>query len=208
LHRGAEPVNAPLPQARPMRLPAFLRRDSCAAPARSLYLAVVQQARQAGFYRDLGVPDSVDGRFDMIALHAFLVMRRLGAEGEAGRLLAQALAEAFVEDMDRSLREMGAGDLGVGKRVQAMAAGFYGRLAAYDAALAASEAALAVALRRNLYGTVAGPDAAWLAAMSAYVRREAAALAARPGADLLAGTVRFGLPPAAPAGAARGGENR
>ena len=107
---------------------ARARRDS----ARLLYAAVVARAREPVFYTRFRVPDSLDGRFDMIALHAFLVLRRLKEEGADGAALGQALFDVIFSDMDRSLREMGAGDLGVGRRVKRMARGFYGRIAAYD----------------------------------------------------------------------------
>ncbi len=90
------------------------RRDSAVA----LYDIIVAQSRMPGFYLHCGVPDTVDGRFDMIALHAFIVLRRLK---DRRRDTAQELLEAMFDDMDRSLREMGAGDLGVGRRVKTMA---------------------------------------------------------------------------------------
>src|SRR3546814_20289987 len=99
-----------------------------------LYRAIVAQARQPGLYRDLGVPDNLDGRFEAIVLHLVLVLRRLKRDFPAGRDLAEALQESFFEDMDHSLRELGAGALGVGKRVKRMAEGFMGRLAGYEGA--------------------------------------------------------------------------
>src|SRR3546814_14715962 len=86
-------------------------------------------------YRELGVPNNLDGRFEAIVLHLVLVLRRLKRDFPAGRDLAEALQESFFEDMDHSLRELGAGDLGVGKRVKRMAEGFMGRLAGYEGAL-------------------------------------------------------------------------
>jgi len=99
-------------------------------------------------------------------------------------------------DFDRSLREMGTGDLSVGREVKRMAAAFYGRVAAYEAGLDADGAALEPALARNLYGT-APPAAAPLRAMAEYVRRAAASLARQAPAELLAGEISFGRPPAA-----------
>lgn len=109
------------------------------APSRAigLYRAIVIQARQTVFYSVHGVPDSVDGRYEMIALHVFLVLQQLKASGEGG--LAQDLFDTMFADMDQSLREMGAGDLGVGRRVRAMAEGLYGRIAAYEAGLAGND---------------------------------------------------------------------
>ncbi len=179
-----------------MVLGRLFKRSGARDVAGRLYLGVVAQAREPAFYTAMGVPDTVDGRFDMITLHAWLVLRRL--KGEAGRPAdtAQALFDTMFDDMDHNLREMGAGDLGVGRRVKTMARAFYGRLAAYDEGLAGDDDALATALGRNLYRG-ADPGADTLAALAGYVRREAAALARQPLDDLLAGRVEFGPPPRA-----------
>jgi cytochrome b pre-mRNA-processing protein 3 len=147
-------------------LQLFKRRRANEA-ARQLHRIIVAQARQPAFYAALGVPDTLDGRFELIALHGFLVMHRLKAD-PTGIDLAREVAECIFDDLDASLREMGAGDLGVGKRVKKMGEAFYGRVAAYDAGLAAG-GDLQDALRRNLYGTVQ-PSAEALAAASDYVR--------------------------------------
>jgi cytochrome b pre-mRNA-processing protein 3 len=164
------------------------------APAEALYGSLVDQARQPAFYATLGVPDTVDGRFDMIAVHAFLLMRRLRAEGEAARGLSQSLFDIMFADMDQNLREIGVGDLGVGKRVKAMAQAFYGRVGAYDAGLDdSSDPALAAALRRNLYRKTA-PSEAQVTALATYMRRENAALAGQALDTLHGGRVAFGEP--------------
>ncbi len=168
--------------------------SSVERPAQALYLAVVEQARRSEFYRDSGVPDTIDGRFDMILLHAFLLLRRLRGTGKRGDRLAQALFDAMFADMDRNLREMGVGDLSVGKRVKKMVAAFYGRIAAYDSGLDTDEAALGAALGRNLYGTAA-PAPGQLAAMVEYVRSQEGRLAAQDAVELLAGRVSYGDPP-------------
>jgi cytochrome b pre-mRNA-processing protein 3 len=156
-----------------------------------LYRSVVDAAREPDFFASLGVPDNLDGRFETLALHTFLVLRRLKPEPAAAGL-SRALTEAFIADMDRSLREMGAADLGVGRRVRAMAQALYGRIKAYDRALEATgDAALEAALRRNLYGTLAMPRVADLAAVARYMRRQHAALAAQPISELQAGRVEF-----------------
>jgi cytochrome b pre-mRNA-processing protein 3 len=160
-------------------------------PARRLYEALVAQSRLPCFYVEAEVPDTVDGRFEMLALHAHLVLRRLKDGGAETAPLAQALFDLMFVDMDASLREMGAGDLGVGKRVKRMATGFYGRVAAYDAGLAQGPATLAAALRRNLFGTVSPSEAA-LATMAGYMQAVAARLAAQPLGRLGEGTVDFG----------------
>jgi cytochrome b pre-mRNA-processing protein 3 len=161
--------------------------------AEALYRGIVEQARSPGFYASLHVPDSLDGRFETLVLHVFLVARRLKLEtAEAASGLSRALLEAFIADMDRSLREMGAADLGVGRRVKSMAEALYGRIKAYEAALAEpGEGALEAALRRNLYGTLGMPRLSDLAAVARYVRQQDAALAAQPLSSLLAGHVDF-----------------
>lgn len=177
-------------------LASLFRRRRSSVEALALYNAAVAQARQVAFYRSLGVPDSIDGRFDLVALHVWLLLRRLKGEPTAERL-AQDLVEVFFADMDVSLREIGAADIGVGRRVKRMIEGFHGRAAAYDAALAAGGSALEEALARNLYGTVVAPAAA-LTAVAGYLRQAEAAAAAWPLAELAAGRVRFPAPPELP----------
>ena len=161
--------------------------------ASSLYGLVLAQARDRRFFSALGVPDTLDGRFETLALHAFLLLHRLKLEsweGAAG--LARAVIEAFVADMDRTLREMGAADLGVGRRVKEMTQALYGRIRAYEEGLDRSgDGALEAALRRNLYGTLDMPRLADLTAVARYVRRQHVALAAQPISELRAGRVGF-----------------
>src|SRR5258708_234778 len=149
----------------------------------------LERSREPAFYAGWGVPDTLDGRFEVLALHAFLVLNRLKREPGDAPAFAQELFDTMFADLDGALREMGAGDLGVGRRVKAMARGLYGRIAAYERGLA-DEAAMVAAWRRNLFGTAA-PDEAQLAALSAYARHQAAALAAQPATALLAGAVAF-----------------
>lgn len=157
-----------------MLLQRLFGRDALHDDARRLYMAATDRARSPTFYLALGVPDTLDGRFELVALHAHLVIRRLRAEEGDGKGaaagLAQALFDALFSDMDRALREMGVGDLGVGRRVKAMARAFYGRVAAYDRGLGDPDGAvLEEALRRNLYGTTA-PNAENVERMAAYMR--------------------------------------
>jgi cytochrome b pre-mRNA-processing protein 3 len=168
------------------------RRDPEEADAGPLYAAIVAQARRPAFYAVCGVPDSLDGRFELVALHVYLVLRRLKSGDRPAQALAQALVDLFFADMDASLREMGAGDLGVGKRVKNMAAAFYGRVAAYDAAEPGGMAG--EALKRNLFGTVE-IAAERIAAMAAYVEQARALIAALPLAEITAGRPRFPGPP-------------
>jgi cytochrome b pre-mRNA-processing protein 3 len=191
----------------------FFKHDPQETRARALYERIVAQARQPGFYRDCGVPDTVDGRFESIALHVFLVLHRLKADPGDTETLGQALFDVMFQDMDQSLRELGAGDMGVGPRVKRMAQGLYGRIAAYEAGLngpgaelaAESElgAELEAALRRNLFGTVT-PAPGQVRAMAAYLRRAADALTRweplREATEIEAGGPEFGPPPGASPG--------
>jgi cytochrome b pre-mRNA-processing protein 3 len=156
----------------------------------AIYGMIVTQAREPLFYRDLGVPDTVDGRFDLLVLHLWMVLRRL-RELEGGTDLAQALFDHFCEDMDANLREMGVGDLAVPKRMQAFGEAFYGRAAAYDLALTDDSDALAEALSRNILDGGTGENARRLAA---YARTAIAALTALDAAALLAAAWRLPSP--------------
>lgn len=169
-------------------------RSKRGAAARDLYRTVVEQARDPVFYRDFGVPDTLDGRFEMILLHMVLVLGRLRREGEDGAALGQALFDTMIVDMDRSLREMGVGDLSVSRRIKVMGQAFYGRAKAYGTAIAADDNGLAEALRRNLFGTVESDDDD-IGVIAGYVRDAIAELDGQPDAALLDGVVEFGTPP-------------
>lgn len=178
----------------------WFRRDRAEQDvAHSLYLAAVAQARQPVFYAEHGVPDSVDGRFDLIVMHVFLLLRPLHsvAQGkdepeQAARAgtIAQALFDTMFGDMDRSLREMGVSDIAVGKRVKQMAKAFYGRVEAYEEGLAGEDTVLAEALRRNLFGTVT-PMADHLGAMTDYLRLQARHLTGISADQALSGDLQF-----------------
>ena len=101
-------------------LKRFFRGPERNDPVAICYARVVAQARRPEFYRHWGVPDTLDGRFDMLALHAFLVVHRLKRQGEPARRFSRHLFESMITDMDRSVREMGIGDMGVAPRVKAM----------------------------------------------------------------------------------------
>jgi cytochrome b pre-mRNA-processing protein 3 len=160
--------------------------------AQELYRLLVAQARQPTFYTDCGVPDSRDGRLEMVSLHAILLMRRLRDEGRAGQELAQRLFDVMFVDIDRHVREWGVGDLSVGKHVKKLAQSFLGQAAALDPPLGARDpAALAELLRRNVYTEVAAPEPAAVERLAAYVLRQERWLADQPADDLLAGSLRF-----------------
>jgi len=172
------------------------KRPEAQAQALDLYDAIVAQARRPEFYTDLDVPDTIDGRFEMIAMHAFLVMHRLKTQGAAAEAVSQELFDTLIADMDRSLREIGIGDLSVPKHIKKMAKGLYGRIVSYEKGLNdPNDAVMYAALDRNLYGTVMEVPDDRFEAMTGYMRREVAALAAQPLDRLVAGHVQFGPPP-------------
>jgi cytochrome b pre-mRNA-processing protein 3 len=123
-----------------------------------LYGTIVAQARAPAFYQIYGVPDTVNGRFELIVLHAVLLLHRLQAEPSPVCALGQGVFDQFCRDMDANLRVMGVGDLAVPRSMRRVGEAFYGRRTAYEAALGApDQAPLAVALARNVFGLAAGP---------------------------------------------------
>lgn len=173
-----------------MSLRSLFRRSTRPVAVHDVYAQVVQQARDTRFFKEMEVPDTVDGRFEMVALHAFLVLRRLKGGSREASEFGQALFDEMFEDMDVSLREMGAGDMGVGKRVKAMVQAFYGRVAAYEGGLASGSEALEEALRRNVYrGVEAGAEA--VRALAGYIERQDRHLATVAPDEIVAGRVAF-----------------
>ena len=171
-------------------------RGTPAVPQERLYEEIVAQARRPWLYGAAGVPDTLDGRFDMIVLHAYLIFDRLRQADERAKALAQAVFDEMFKDMDRSLREMGASDLAVGPKVRRMAEVFYGRSRAYSEALQqpgeAGRQGLIAALARNVFaGHDEGQAAALAAALADYVLAEQRALADRPVERLLSGEAGF-----------------
>ncbi|MBP5855787.1 ubiquinol-cytochrome C chaperone [Marivibrio halodurans] len=172
----------------------FFRSGPEKRAAADLYDSVVAAARRPALYETGGVADTVDGRFDMIALHAFLLFRRMsGAPG--WQAVGDELANHIMKDMDRSLREMGVGDMSVGKKMKKLAQAFYGRLDAYWGALKADRPdALEEVLVRNVYRD---PDmdearrARAAACLATYCRAQMDHLANEPTAAILAGRVGF-----------------
>src|SRR5215831_14630220 len=153
----------------------------------TLYGTIVAQARMPAFYQIYRVPDTVNGRLEMIMLHAVLVLRRLEGETAGLRALGQSLFDRFCRDMDESLREMGVGDLAVPREMRRIGEAFYGRQAAYNGALASSESrALVEVLKRNV---LQGGEGAEM--LAGYVRAAARALAAREMNELRVGNLGF-----------------
>ncbi len=153
---------------------AFFRRPRRADTIEALYGAIVAQARAPVFYLEYGVPDTVNGRFEMILLHAGLLLDRFSGEAAALRALGQDVFDRFCQDMDDTLRERGISDTKVPREMRRVAEAFYGRQAAYRAALRDPDAAiLPDALRRNVY---AGASDGGAERLAAYTRAASAAL--------------------------------
>ncbi len=159
-----------------------------------LYGAIVAQARAAAFYRGYGVPDTMDGRFDLIVLHLVLLIERFGGDSTAaGHQIGQGLFDAFCRDLDHNLREMGVGDLAVPKRMRQFGEAFYGRQAAYLAAFAAADAGeLEKALQRNIFA--GADDARGAARLAHYVGAARRQFAAQDDGALRRGQVSFPHP--------------
>ncbi len=156
----------------------------------AIYGMIVTQAREPLFYRDLGVPDTVNGRFDLLVLHLWMVLRRLKPI-EGGGALSQAMFDRFCDDMDANLREMGVGDLVVPKRMQAFGEAFYGRVAAYDLAFADGREALAQALCKNILN---GGEIEKARQLAFYAEAAIATLAGLDDRKLQSGSWRFPSP--------------
>ncbi|MDX2222547.1 MAG: ubiquinol-cytochrome C chaperone family protein [Rhodospirillaceae bacterium] len=174
-----------------MSLFSWLQRaDPDRESAPLVYEAIVAAARRPELYAELGVPDSVDGRFDLIVLHAMLVIRRLRREGPAGARLSQVVFDYMFSDFDRSLREIGVGDMSIGKHVKRMAKAFYGRAEEYERGLDGLDADLRAALQANLYRATAVSDAA-MAGMIERLHTADKALAGVTFDEIKAGRLRW-----------------
>lgn len=158
-----------------------------------LYRLIVRQARQPQFYASCGVPDTVGGRFDMIALHAYIVLRRLKELGSRQERFSQALYDRMFADLDYNLREMGVGDLSVGRKIKDLTKLFQGRINAYDTALAGSTQALEDALIRNAYADATPPEGA-AARLGRYVQSAIAHSRDWSAEDLTAARIAFPTP--------------
>lgn len=157
----------------------------------ALYGAIVAQSRQPSFYSDFGVPDTLDGRFDLIVLHQALLGRRLAREPDHLRALVQDVFDMFCRDLDDNLREMGVGDLTVPKEMQRFAAAYYGRLSAYDDALDSADGdALARALARNVFAAADEPSTQ-ARRLGVYVTAALAALDAVEAENFVQGRLPF-----------------
>ena len=187
---GTEAMVFPFGRRRPSNRRALLDR---------IHADIVGAVRRPSFYTDLRVPDTFEGRFELFALHAGLVLRRLNAAEPPGPAVAQDVVDALFAHLEADLREAGVGDITVPKRMKKLCEAFLGRSAAYDAALRGGAGGLAEALDRNVYAGRAEGDAA--GRMALYVAAAEAALGQASLEDCLTGPIRFPDPVASALGA-------
>jgi cytochrome b pre-mRNA-processing protein 3 len=176
-----------------LRLAAMLRlfSNSRRRPdhAASVYAAIVAAARNRLFYARLGVPDTLDGRFEVLAIMLHAVVRRLVHGSDPDIEFSRRITEHFIVDMDSNLREMGVSDVRVAKKIKTLYSAYGGRIAAYDIALASGGDALEKAVARNIF--MGGPPDGATAALAAYIQSAEAMLESVPTADITVGRVRF-----------------
>lgn len=171
-----------------MLLDRLFRPKPALTAGRSLYVGVVDQSRTPALYEVYAAPDTVEGRFEIYSLHVFLLLDRLKRQGAQASDTAQALFDTYVSSLDDALREMGVGDLSVGKKMRKLGEAFYGRVKSYEAAFESlpDTAGLEALLVRTVYAEAESPAAPKLAA---YVLGQRAKLADQPLDTLLAGNV-------------------
>jgi cytochrome b pre-mRNA-processing protein 3 len=150
-----------------------------------LYELAVRQARDPGFYTQLGVADRIDARFELYTLHVLLLVMRLRDEGERGAQAGQDLFDTYVSALDHALRELGVGDISVGKKMRKLGEALYGRMTAYESPLREGDAAaLSAGLARNIHES---EDAASGQRLAAYALASRARLAAQDFDAVVAG---------------------
>jgi cytochrome b pre-mRNA-processing protein 3 len=176
-----------------MFLERLFRSRPVQEKGRALYAMVVERSRRPALYADLGAPDTVEGRFEVYTLHVMLLLDRLRGQGPAAARVSQALFDTYISALDDALREMGVGDLSVGKKMRKLGEAFYGRAKSYEAALAAlpDRAPLEALIRRTVLADDAGADPRGL---TDYVTAERVALAALPLEAVLDGQVNWSAP--------------
>jgi cytochrome b pre-mRNA-processing protein 3 len=160
---------------------------------RALYGAAVEQSRSPVFYETLGAPDTVEGRFEIYSMHVVLLLDRLNQADEHAKEVAQALFDTYVKSLDHALREMGVGDLSVGRKMRKLGEAFYGRAKSYRAAFAAlpDGGPLRDLVSRTVY---ADADPAFASQLADYVTAQRAQLAELPLDGLLEGRVGWRRP--------------
>ncbi len=156
----------------------------------ALYTSAARQSRQPAFYARLGVADSAEKRFELLTLHVALLLLRLKGQGEVATVIAQQVFDTFIQALDDALREMGVGDLSVGKKMRKLGEAFYGRAKAYDEAfaLAPDVSALQALIGRTVLEDAADPRAGPIAA---YAVQALEGLRAQPLPDLLDGRAEW-----------------
>jgi cytochrome b pre-mRNA-processing protein 3 len=170
-----------------MILDRLFRPRPAQTAGRTLYASAVEQARKPGLYSEFGAPDTVEGRFEIYTLHVYLILDRLRRQGAEAQDVSQVLFDTYVRSLDDALREMGVGDLSVGKKMRRLGEAFYGRVKAYDEALDGGEG-LEPVLTRTVY---ADADARGAPRLAAYALAQRAALAAQPLEQVIAGEVAW-----------------
>lgn len=169
---------------------SFFRKDPNVTLAHNIYGQIVDQARNPWFYAECGAPDTPEGRFELLTIHVYLVLQKLKSHGDSAAALSQKIFDAFFENMDASLREMGVGDLSVGKRIRAMAEAFYGRVGAYEAAITeGGHEALHNALSRNVFEE---EQASGAPSLAKYILASKEVLGQTPIETIMAGEIAFG----------------
>lgn len=173
-----------------MFLDRLFRPRAAQAAGKALYAALVERARDPALYLDLRVPDTVEGRFELYTAYLFLLMERLKGQGSVAKETSESLFETYVSALDHGLREMGVGDLSVGKKMRRLAEHFFGRLKSYETAVAElpDQAPLSALLGRTVYEGVDSPPAEPLIAR---LLADRASLAEQPIETLTAGQVRW-----------------
>lgn len=176
-----------------MFLDRFFRPRATLAMGQKLYAGVVAQARTPALYEAYGTPDTVEGRFELYTVHVFLLLDRLRGQGARAAEVSQALFDTYLGALDDALREMGVGDLSVGKKMRRLGEAFYGRVKSYETAFAAlpETEALRALLVRTVYAQGGAENAERLAD---YILRQRAALAAQKVDQLLDGRVAWSQP--------------
>lgn len=149
-----------------------------------LYEAVTRQARKPEFYVELGVPDSVEGRFELYSLHVVLLLHRLKGQGAQASEVSQALFDAYIRSLDDALRDLGVGDLSVGKKMRKLGEAFYGRVKSYESTLTDGDVILRDLVARTLYADNAEGA---VDAMVAYIHASESSLGNQALSDIIEG---------------------
>ncbi|MEM9706614.1 MAG: ubiquinol-cytochrome C chaperone family protein [Pseudomonadota bacterium] len=171
-----------------MILSLFKRNDEDIR-ARELYSALIDISRQPYFFEKLKAPDTVEGRFEILSIHVYLTLRRLKGAGKNADSFAQAVFDTFFKNMDDALRELGVGDMSIGRKIRGLAEAFYGRIGAYEKALDEGDRnQLSGAISRNVYERESHPMAP---AIADYMVASIAALDAQTVDTILAATIEF-----------------